>query len=103
MRTTTLLLSLLALASSTGLAQPRSMSQEDLAALRARRDSIEKELQSVAIIDRKLMIPMRDGVRMQFDVYRPRNVQRAPAIFVRTPYNMNYWDVNLGAPADMTS
>jgi hypothetical protein len=94
---------LLALVSSTGLAQPRSMSQEDLAALRARRDSIEKELQSVAVIDRKLMIPMRDSVRMQFDVYRPRNVERAPAIFVRTPYNMNYWDVNLGAPADMTS
>jgi uncharacterized protein len=104
MRTTSLLLSaLLALAASTGLAQPRSMSQEDLAALRARRDSIETELQSAAIVERKLMIPMRDGVRMQFDVYRPRNVERAPAIFVRTPYNMNYWDVNLGAPADMTS
>lgn len=104
MRTTSLLFSaLLALVSSTGLAQPRSMSQEDLATLRARRDSIEKELQSVAIIERKLMLPMRDGVRMQFDVYRPRNAERAPAIFVRTPYNMNYWDVNLGAPADMTS
>lgn len=95
-------LALLALLSSTGLAQPRSMSQEELVALRARRDSLEKELQSIAIIDRKLMIPMRDGVRMQFDVYRPRNVERAPAIFVRTPYNMNFWDVNLGAPADMT-
>ena len=104
MRPTSLLLSaLLALAGSTGLAQPRSLSQQDLAALRAQRDSIETELQSVAIVERKLMIPMRDGVRMQFDVYRPRNVERAPAIFVRTPYNMNYWDVNLGAPADMTS
>jgi predicted acyl esterase len=69
----------------------------------ARRDSLEKALEAVAIIDRKLMIPMRDGTRMQFDVYRPKNVDKAPAIFSRTPYNMNYWDVRLGAPADMSA
>lgn len=69
----------------------------------ARRDSIEKALEAVAVIDRKLMIPMRDGARMQFDVYRPKAVEKAPAIFVRTPYNMNYWDVRLGAPADMSA
>ena len=78
-------------------------SQQDLTALRARRDSLEQELHQVAIVERKLMIPMRDGARMQFDVYRPRNVEKAPAIFVRTPYNMNSWDVTNGAPADMTS
>src|SRR5437667_10376114 len=71
--------------------------------LRARRDSIERELQSVAEVERKLMIPMRDGTRMQFDVYRPKGASNVPAIFVRTPYNMNFWDVALGAPADMTS
>jgi uncharacterized protein len=49
------------------------------------------------------MIPMRDGKKMQFDVYRPKNVAKAPAIFSRTPYNMNYWDVKLGAPADMSA
>jgi putative CocE/NonD family hydrolase len=70
----------------------------------ARRDSLEKALQEIAVIDRKLMIPMRDGTRMQFDVYRPKNAAgKVPAIFVRTPYNMNYWDVALGAPADMTA
>jgi putative CocE/NonD family hydrolase len=69
----------------------------------ARRDSLEKALEAVAIIDRKLMIPMRDGTKIQFDVYRPKNVAKAPAIFSRTPYNMNYWDVKLGAPADMTA
>ena len=82
-------------------AQPRS--PQDIQALRARRDSLESVLQSIAIVERKLMIPMRDGVRMQFDVYRPRSVARAPAIFVRTPYNMNFWDVSNGAPADMTA
>ncbi len=69
----------------------------------AHRDSLEKALEAIAVIDRKLMIPMRDGKKMQFDVYRPRNVARAPAIFSRTPYNMNYWDVKLGAPADMSA
>ncbi|MES2357605.1 MAG: CocE/NonD family hydrolase [Gemmatimonadota bacterium] len=69
----------------------------------AHRDSLEKALEAIAIIDRKLMIPMRDGKKMQFDVYRPRNVAKAPAIFSRTPYNMNYWDVKLGAPADMSA
>ena len=72
-------------------------------ALVARRDSLEKELHAIAVIDRKLMIPMRDGTRMQFDVYRPKGSAKVPAIFVRTPYNMNYWDVALGAPADMTA
>ena len=69
-----------------------------------RRDSLETALEAIAVIDRKLMIPMRDGTRMQFDVYRPKNATGGvPAIFVRTPYNMNFWDVNLGAPADMTA
>ena len=88
---------------STTLPSQARPPQQDLTALRARRDSIERELQSVAVVERKLMIPMRDGVRIQFDVYRPKNVPRAPAIFVRTPYNMNFWDVSSGAPADMSS
>jgi len=82
-------------------AQPRQQRDTVLA---ARRDSLERELEKVAVIDRKLMVPMRDGAKMQFDVYRPKNASGpVPAIFVRTPYNMNYWDVNLGAPADMTA
>jgi putative CocE/NonD family hydrolase len=74
------------------------------AQLRARRDSLEAELQRLAVIDRKRMIPMRDGVRIQADIYRPKNAAGPiPAIFVRTPYNFNWWDVRNGAPADMTS
>src|SRR4051794_9900332 len=73
-------------------------------ALVAKRDSLERELQRIAVVDRKLMVPMRDGAKMQFDVYRPKDANgRVPAIFVRTPYNMNFWDVSLGAPADMTA
>ena len=39
----------------------------------AERTATEKELESVAIIDRKVMIPMRDGKRMQADIYRPKD------------------------------
>src|SRR6202048_3091371 len=69
-----------------------------------RRNSLEKELQSVAIVERKLMVPMRDGKRMATDVYRPRDTSKKyPTIFVRTPYNFNFWDVRNGLPRDMTS
>src|SRR5580692_7010069 len=62
----------------------------------------EKELQSVAIIERKVMVPMRDGVRLATDIYRPKNFEGpVPIIWVRTPYNFNYWDVRNGLPADM--
>ena len=70
--------------------------------LRARRDSIEKALESLAVVERKVMVPMRDGVRMAADVYHPRNVANAPTIFMRTPYNFNFWDVRNGAPRDMS-
>ncbi len=84
-------------------AQAQRGGQRDTA-LVARRDSLEKALEAIAVIDRKRMVPMRDGTRMQFDVYRPKNASGGvPAIFVRTPYNMNYWDVALGAPSDMSS
>ena len=72
--------------------------------LRARRDSLEAELQRIAVVDRKVMVGMRDGLRMQADIYRPKGASsKVPAIFVRTPYNFNWWDVRLGAPSDMTS
>jgi hypothetical protein len=75
----------------------------DAAAI-ARRNAIEKELESIAIIERKVMVPMRDGKRMQADIYRPKDESKNyPIIFSRTPYNFNYWDVELGAPRDMST
>lgn len=63
----------------------------------------ERELESVAVIERKVMMPMRDGVRLATDVYRPKNAPaRVPTVFVRTPYNFNYWDVQHGVPRDMS-
>jgi predicted acyl esterase len=70
----------------------------------AKRWQTEKELDSVAVIDRKVMMPMRDGVRLATDVYRPKNASgKVPVVFVRTPYNFNYWDVKNHVPSDMTA
>ena len=70
---------------------------------RQKRIETEKELQSLAVVERKLMLPMHDGVRLATDVYRPRDAKGpVPIVFVRTPYNFNYWDVRNGVPADMT-
>src|SRR5581483_6092981 len=69
-----------------------------------KRNPIEKDLESVAIIDRKVMVTMRDGKRMAADIYRPKDTSKKyPIVFVRTPYNFNYWDVRLGAPRDMSA
>ncbi|HWJ40352.1 MAG TPA: hypothetical protein VNT29_04445, partial [Candidatus Limnocylindrales bacterium] len=52
----------------------------------AEREAVEKELESIAIIDRKVMVPMRDGKRMAADIYRPKDTSKKyGAIFVRTP------------------
>jgi hypothetical protein len=87
----------------TGLQAPAAaQGRQSDDALRAQRETTEKELESIAIIDRKVMVPMHDGKRMQADVYRPNDESKKyPIIFVRTPYNFNFWDIQLGAPRDM--
>src|SRR5580765_5006307 len=66
--------------------------------------AVENELQSLAIVDRKVMMPMRDGVHLATDIYRPKNPSGpVPIVFVKTPYNFNFWDVRNGVPADMTA
>lgn len=70
----------------------------------AKRNAIENELKSIAVVERKVMVPMRDGKRMAADIYRPKDAtKKYPIVFSRTPYNFNFWDVRLGAPRDMTS
>ena len=46
---------------------------------------------------------MHDGMLIPADIYRPKDTSKKyPGIWVRTPYNFNYWDIALGAPRDMT-
>jgi hypothetical protein len=48
------------------------------------------DLHRLAEVDRMVMVPMRDGVRLATEIYRPRNAQGpVPAIFWRTPYNFS--------------
>ncbi|THD69709.1 CocE/NonD family hydrolase [Robertkochia marina] len=50
-----------------------------------------EQLEEIAIIDQKVMMPMRDGVRLATDIYRPKTDEKVPIIFSRTPYNFNSW------------
>ena len=54
-------------------------------------EDILKKLENIAIIDQKVMMPMRDGVRLATDIYRPKTTEKVPIIFSRTPYNFNSW------------
>jgi len=70
----------------------------------AQRNQHEQELESIAVIDRKVMVPMRDGKRMAADIYRPKDTSKKyPTVFSRTPYNFNFWDVRNGVPRDMST
>jgi putative CocE/NonD family hydrolase len=60
-----------------------ALAQDDLDTLRAK-------LEEIADVERKLMIPMSDGVRLATDIYRPKGAEGPlPTIFWRTPYNFN--------------
>lgn len=58
--------------------------------LQAQNDIKEKILE-IAILEEKVMMPMRDGVRLATDIYRPKTDEKVPIIFSRTPYNFNSW------------
>ena len=77
-----------------------------------RRKDLEAELQDIAVVERRVMIPMKDGVRLATDIYRPKSAAgpstalgagKVSTVFVKTPYNFNFWDVRNGVPADMTT
>jgi uncharacterized protein len=37
-------------------------------------------------IDRAVGVPMRDGIKLATDIYRPKGLEKVPLILVRTPY-----------------
>lgn len=49
------------------------------------------KLEEIAIIDQRVMMPMRDGTRLMTDIFRPKTDKPVPVIFSRTPYNFNPW------------
>src|SRR5215813_1367389 len=41
------------------------------------------------VIERNIMVPMRDGVRLATDIYRPDKPGRFPVLLQRLPYGKN--------------
>jgi len=52
---------------------------------------IISKLKAIAEVDQKVMMPMRDGIRLATDIYRPKTDKPVPVIFSKTPYNFNGW------------
>ena len=59
--------------------------------LAQQQSDIYKKLEAIAIIDQKVMMPMRDGERLATDIFRPKGNGKVPIVFSRTPYNFNTW------------
>lgn len=57
----------------------------------AQEEDLFKQLDELAIVEQKIMMPMRDGIRLATDIYRPKTSEPVPIIFSRTPYNFNSW------------
>jgi putative CocE/NonD family hydrolase len=53
--------------------------------------NILSKIHEIATIEQKVMMPMRDGVRLSTDIYVPKTDKKVPIIFSRTPYNFNSW------------
>ena len=50
----------------------------------------EEWVEKHSTVERKVMVPMRDGIRLATDIYRPKDADGPlPTIFWRTPYNFN--------------
>jgi uncharacterized protein len=43
------------------------------------------------LVDRSVGIPMRDGVELSTDIYRPAGLESAPVILMRIPYKKEGW------------
>ena len=54
-------------------------------------DDILSKINEIGTLEQKVMMPMRDGVRLATDIYIPRSDKKVPIIFSRTPYNFNSW------------
>jgi len=65
-----------------GLIHPSAVADEDEI------KELEKKLERSADAEKLIRVPMRDGVRLSTDVYRPAGVEgKLPTIFWRSPYN----------------
>lgn len=45
------------------------------------------------IVEKNVVVPMRDGTELRADVYRPADEGRHPVLLQRTPYNKELWPI----------
>lgn len=50
---------------------------------------VEKEANGEMIIEKNIMINSRDGCALATDIYRPKLIEKYPALVARTPYDKN--------------
>ena len=62
-----------------------------LATLPSSQEDPFESLKSIAVIEQKVMVPMRDGIRLATDIYRPKTDKPVPVVLSRSPYNFNSW------------
>ena len=49
-------------------------------------EALRKVLNEIAVVETKVLMPMRDGIGLSTDIYRPKDAEGpVPTIFVRTP------------------
>ena len=48
-------------------------------------DNTLQELEELAIIDQKIMMPMRDGIRLATDIYRPKTDKKSACYIFAYP------------------
>src|SRR5919201_6222618 len=51
---------------------------------------IQETAMATILIDKNVMVPMRDGVRLATDVYRLDGAPPAPVLLARTPYDKEH-------------
>ncbi|MDP9380587.1 MAG: CocE/NonD family hydrolase [Chloroflexota bacterium] len=56
---------------------------------------------ATVLIDKNVMVPMRDGVRLVTDVYRLDGAAPAPVLLARTPYDKERAMASTGVPFDI--
>lgn len=66
-----------------GLLPSRASAQEE--------QDFKSLIEANAIVEQKVMMPMRDGSRLATDIYRPKTDKPVPIILWKTPYNRNAW------------
>ena len=76
---------------ATVIAITAGMVSAQVALAQRGRQDVRAQLEKIAVIEQKIMVPMRDGVRLATDVYRPKTDQPVAIVFSRTPYNFNSW------------